>query len=102
MILYVTNQEDFDFLNENLRLDELLDHLKESCSELQDVFKITFVLFPEIDLEKIKINSIILGEFSNEISFKEKKLSSSYQKKFIDSSISAKEKFAEISRKLKT
>ena len=101
LILYVTNQKDLDFLNHNLRLDEFLNNLKENCSKLQDVLKIRFVLFPESDLEKIKINSIALGEFPQGIRFNDQKLTSSFQSDFSFSRPSAKEKFANISRKLK-
>ena len=101
LIIYVTNKKDLDFLDENMRLDELLNNLKENFSEMQNVLKIRSVIFPGADFEKIKANAIILGESSNGIPFNDKKLSYNYKSSFLEDSISAKENFAKISRKLK-
>ena len=103
LILYVSNMQDLDILKNNPGVDWLLEHLKKEFSELREVLKnIKFVHVEEVDLEKIRLTSLILGGTSKgrtlTIGAKKSVLPSQFSKKLFF----AKKGFSKICKKLKS
>jgi hypothetical protein len=103
LVLYVSSQQGLELLKRTPGADWLVQYLHKERSELQDVLqKIAFVPKPELNLEQVRLRSFVLGDiqpekFSAEIEMK----SSSATACSSESSMSAKEQFAKISRRLR-
>ena len=103
LVLYVSTQQDFDLLKYNIGVDWLLEHLQKKCSPLRGVLKkIKFVHIEQVDLENIRLNSVILGSISNGSSFSKRKISTSLSSDLSKQIFHAKKEFAKICKKLKS
>ena len=103
LVLYVSTQQDLVFFKYDPKVDWLLEHLQKKYFSLQGVLKkIKFVLIEEADLEKIRLNSVILGETSTGNSFSSGGIKKSLLSELSKNKIDAKKEFAKISKKLKT
>ena len=103
LVLYVSSQQGLELLKRTPGADWLVQHLHKIRSELQDVLqKIAFVPKPELDLEQIRLRSFVLGDLQRENLFSKRETQSSPA---VDgstkASLSAKEQFAKISKRLK-
>ena len=98
LVLYVSTEEGLEYLKRTLGSDWLVRHLHKTRIELQEVMqKIAFVPKPELNLEQIRLRSVVLGKietekFSSVTEIKSKKLATSSSK----TTLSAKEQFAKI------
>ena len=103
LVLYVSSEEGLELLNSTPGAEWLIQHLHKQRSELQDVLqKIAFVPRPELDLEQVRLRSLVLGDIQLEKSAAEAaKESSSLTADSSKTSISVQEQFAKISRQLR-
>ena len=103
LVLYVSSEEGLELLNSTPGSEWLIQHLHKQRSELQDVLqKIAFVPRPELDLEQVRLRSLVLGDIQLEKSAAEAaKESSSLTTDSSKTSISVQEQFAKISRQLR-
>ena len=97
LVLYVSTLEDLEFLTLKNEEDWIVEHLQKKSFELQGVLRrISFVLKPELDLEKIRFRSIFFGDVPDDnLSSHVDVLNSS------KTNCSAKEEFAKIIKNLR-
>ena len=103
LVLYVSSEEGLELLNSTPGAEWLIQHLHKQRTELQEVLqKIAFVPRPELDLEQVRLRSLVLGDIQLEKSAAEAaKESSSLTTDSSKTSISVQEQFAKISRQLR-
>ena len=103
LVLYVSSEEGLELLNSTPGAEWLIQHLHKQRTELQEVLqKIAFVPRPELDLEQVRLRSLVLGDIQLEKSAVEAaKESSSLTTDSSKTSISVQEQFAKISRQLR-
>jgi len=103
LVLYVSSEEGLELLNSTPGAEWLIQHLHKKRSELQDVLqKIAFVPRPELDLEQVRIRSLVLGDIQLEKSASEAAKESGFLTAGSSkASISVQEQFAKISRQLR-
>ena len=98
LVLYVSTEEGLEYLKRTPGSDWLVQHLHKKRTELQEVLqRIAFVPKPELDLEQIRLSSVVLGEIGSEklsslTEITSKKSTVSISK----NTLSAKEQFAKI------
>jgi len=103
LVLYISNHKDLDLLKNNPGVDWLLEHLQKKCFELRGVLKnIKFVHMEGVDLEKIKLTSIILGGDTKKNILSKEKLKTIVPNDVSYKKIIAQEKFSKITRKLRS
>jgi len=103
LVLYVSTQQDYDLLKYNPGVNWLLEHLQKKCSSLRGVLKkIKFVHKERVELENIRLNSVILGSISNGSSFSKRKIRTSLSSDFSKQIFRAKKEFAKICKILKS
>jgi hypothetical protein len=103
LVLYVSSEEGLELLTSTPGSEWLIQHLHKQRSELMDVLqKIAFVPRPELDLEQVRLRSLVLGDIQLENSAAEAaKESISLTADSRKTSISVQEQFAKISRQLR-
>ena len=98
LVLYVSTEEGFEYLKRTPGSDWLVQHLHKKRTELQEVLqRIAFVPKPELDLEQIRLRSVVQGEIDSEklssvTEITSRKSTASTSK----TTLSAKEQFAKI------
>ena len=98
LVLYVSTEEGLEYLKRTPGSDWLVQHLHKKRTELQEVLqRIAFVPKPELDLEQIRLRSVVLGEIDSEkpssvTEITSRKSTASNSK----TTLSAKEQFAKI------
>ncbi len=99
LVLYVNSKEEMDSLKRTPGADWILQNLHQKFSELSDVIqRIGFTLKHELDLEQIRLRTVVLGESTEDHSSINK--NKSFQTKlFSFKKTNAKKKFSKI-RKL--
>ena len=99
LVLYVNSKEEMDLLKRNPGSHWILQHLHEKLPELKDVIKrIGFSLKHELDLEQIRLRTVVLGKSNENTSsiIKDKRIQPESQ---LYKNTNAKKQFAKI-RKL--
>ena len=103
LVLYVSSEEGLELLNRTPGAEWLMQHLHKQRSELQNVLqKIAFLPRPELDLEQVRMRSLVLGD----IQLEKPAAEASKERRSLDvdsskMSISVREQFGKISRKLR-
>ena len=98
LVLYVSTEEGMEHLKRTPGVDWLVRHLHKKRTELQEIWqRIAFVHKPELDLEQIRLHSVVMGEietekFSTVTEIKNNKSATSTSK----TTLSAKEQFTKI------
>ena len=98
LVIYVSTEEGMEHLKRTPGADWLVRHLHKKRTELQEIWqKIAFVPKPELELEQIRLHSIVMGEivtekFSTVTEIKNNKSATSTSK----TTLSAKEHFSKI------
>ena len=63
LVLYVNSKEEMDFLKRTPGAEWLLQNLHQKLPELRDVIqRIGFALKHELDLEQIRLRTVVLGK----------------------------------------
>ena len=98
LVLYVSTKEGLEYLKRTPGSDWLVQHLHKKRTELQEVLqRIAFVPKPELDLEQIRLRSVVLGEIDSEkLSSVTEITSTKSTASTSKTTLSAKEQFAKI------
>ncbi len=103
LVLYVSTEEGLEYLKRTTGSDWLVRHLQKKRIGLQEVMqKIALVSKPDLDLEQIRLRSVVLGNNANEKNSSVTKIKTENSSENISKkSITAKEQFAKIRKHLK-